>query len=80
MRMVRHLFKAILAMELNRRRLGVHDKTHAANFLGDARNPVYRIEEHEFPQALSLACFGACQPAEPKCRHLFRESLPVRID
>ena len=43
--MIRHLLEAVLLVEGDRGRFCIDHESHAPNFLGDARDPIYRIED-----------------------------------
>lgn len=77
--MIRHRLETILLIESDGGRFGIHHQPDAANVLGDAYDPVYRIKQHELSDAFSLMIPCRGEPAQPEDRDLFRQAFPIRL-
>ena len=75
--MIRHQFKPIASIELHGSRLGIHHKSNATDIVSDAGNAINGIKQQVLTDALAPMENRGSQAAQPKCRHLERQSLAV---
>jgi len=75
--MIRHLLKSVLLVEIDCGMLRIDNEPDTANFFGNTRNSIDRIEEHKLPDSLALMVLGGSQPPQTKNRQLVRHPFPI---